>query len=203
MKLNFFLTRSIRFTIYFLLFSSAAALIVSAVVSLDWRYFHDVPIMIYCARLIDSGFVPYKDFFDMNTPGIYFISFFAAKIFGWSDLSFRIFDLLCLSALLFFTALWLKPFGKLASVSSALLFGLYYLNDTPYLILQREYIALLPLSAMLWLTSSVIKLSKSKILFLSGILTGICVSIKPQFILLSLPAVLFFIFRFKFQNPSY
>ncbi len=185
----------IRALIISLLFVSAAALTASAVVSLNWRYFHDTPIMIYCAYLIDSGFIPYRDFFDMNMPGVYFINLLSAKIFGWSDLSFRVFDIVYLCVLSFFTFLWLKPFGKLTSVSGVLLFGLYYINETPYLILQREYFALLPFAVMLCLLIHKSNLSFGRILFFSGILTALTFLIKPHFIILSLPAIGFFIYE--------
>ena len=185
----------IRKLIITLLIVSGAALITSAVMSLSWRYFHDAPIMIYCAYLIDSGLIPYRDFFDMNMPGVYFINLLAAKIFGWSDLSFRIFDIIYLCVLSIFTFLWLKPFGKLTSVSGVLLFGLYYINENPYLILQREYFALLPFAVMLRLLIPKSKLSIGRTLLLSGILTGLTFLIKPQFIILSLPAIGFFIYE--------
>lgn len=195
--MSFLQTKLFCFVIYLLLIVSTGALIVSAAVSLNWRYFHDVPIMIYCAYLIDSGFIPYRDFFEMNMPGVYFCYLIAAKIFGWSDLSFRIFDILYLASISFFTYLWLRPIGKIPAISAALLFGLFYLNDSNYLILQREYIEILPLCIILWLMYSCKKLSKNKILLLTGILIGFGISIKPQFILLSLPPVLFFIFENK------
>ncbi|HMS34119.1 MAG TPA: glycosyltransferase family 39 protein [Ignavibacteria bacterium] len=195
MNKNSFSINIIRTIIISIIIVSAFALIASAVVSLNWRYYHDTPIMIYCAYLIDSGFIPYRDFFEMNMPGIYFINLLAAKIFGWSDLSFRIFDILYLCVLSLFTFFWLKPLGKLTAASGVLLFGLYYLNENPYLILQREYIALLPFAVMLWLIIPKSKLSEGRTLFLSGILISLSFLIKPQFILLSLPAIGFFIYE--------
>ena len=170
------------------------ALLLAIIKSLNWRYVHDSPLMIYSAFLIDRGAVPYRDFFDMNMPGTYAVMWFMGKTLGWSDLAFRVFDLICLVLLGLVTFRWLKPLGIYAAISAPLLFSIYYIEIGPVTSLQREYIALIPLVLMLsivmgdtprrpWARGSTI-----------GLLIGFTFLIKPQFLILSLPALALFFF---------
>src|SRR6188768_2935226 len=61
--------------------------------SLDWRMRHDLPMMMYQAFAMDRfGFVPYRDFFDMNMPGTYATYFAIGKVFGYGDPGVRVAD---------------------------------------------------------------------------------------------------------------
>ncbi len=62
-----------RTAIALVAFAGVVVLIFTAVVSLSWRYVHDSPLMIYAGFLISHGTVPYRDLFDMNMPGTYFV----------------------------------------------------------------------------------------------------------------------------------
>ena len=88
------------FTIFLLLF---------ALWSLKWRIVHDSPIMLYASFLMNKyGFIPYRDFYDMNMPGVHIFNSIFIRIFGLSDLGFRIGDLIYLSAILAATWFWMQ-----------------------------------------------------------------------------------------------
>ncbi len=167
--------------------TSGIVLLSAAVLSLNWRYEHDSPLMIYAGWLVKNGAIPYRDFFDMNMPGTYFIMTLMGLIFGWTDLSFRIFDLIILAGISGFTFLWMRRFGKWSALIAAITFPLWYLHEGPMMSMQREYIALLPLGAMLTAAS----LNKYKYVistsFVIGFLAGIIALIKPQFLLFIIP----------------
>jgi hypothetical protein len=97
---------------------SALVASAAAVKSLGWRYVHDSPLMIYSGFLVERGAVPYRDFFDMNMPGTYALMWFMGKVFGWSDLGFRVFDLLYLAVLSFLTFRWIRPSGLLSALAA-------------------------------------------------------------------------------------
>lgn len=163
---------------------------IAALISLKWRYMHDSPIMIYAGYLMSEGYVPYKDFFDMNMPGTYFVMMVVGRIFGWSDLAFRFFDLLCLASISISTFLWLHQKGKLTAIVAPIAFALWYLGSGPTMSLQREYLALVPFTAVLALScSNNTSLSRIRT-FLSGVLISFTMLIKPQFFLLSLPIII-------------
>lgn len=162
--------------------------------SIKWRYELDSPLMMYAGFLLTSGKVPYRDFFDMNMPGTYFIMAAMGGLIGWSDLDSRIFDLICLVIISGSTFFWMRRFGKLPALAASILFPLWYLREGPSLSLQREYIALVPFSLLLVAATVPGKLNYVLRALLAGFLAGIAFLIKPQFLLLSLPPLLILIF---------
>ncbi|MCC7007541.1 MAG: hypothetical protein IT184_01880 [Acidobacteria bacterium] len=169
--------------------AGAALACAAAVASLYWRAEHDAPIMMYAARLVAHGAVPYRDFFDMNVPGTYFLLAGAASVFGWEDRGFRLFDLLCLCTLALSTVVWMRRVGRLPAAAAAVGFALWYLNAGPRLSLQREYLGLVPVT----LTYALAAMRSSRYLAARvggvGLLAGTAMLIKPQFVLLALPAL--------------
>jgi len=129
-------------------------LLLAAAHSLQWRYVTDAPIMLYMGYLMDvHGYVPYRDFFDMNMPGTYLTYAGIGRYFGYDDLPVRHADLMWLALLLATTALMMRIFGLRALWLAAVLFGLRYLKYRGAMSLQREYLALLPVAlALLCLT---------------------------------------------------
>ena len=168
-------------------------------ISLNWRYVHDSPLMIYAGWLITQGSIPYLDFFDMNMPGTYFVSCLMGALFGWKDLGFRIFDLLLLVNISASTFLWMRNFGKLPALTASVSFPLWYLIQGPEMSLQREYIALLPFSWLLLVATSKNSRYHKARFFLAGMFTAATMLIKPHFLILCLP-VLIVLIREKVDN---
>lgn len=170
---------------------SAGVALIAATESLNWRYVHDSPLMIYTGWLVSQGLVPYRDFFDMNMPANYLVMSAMGQIFGWSDAGFRLFDIICLASINLSTYLWLRNTGKVQALVAPVLFTFSYLGFGPDLSLQREYLALVPFTAMV----AICTFSRDDIsiqgLVISGILSGLALMIKPQFLILCLP-VLFY-----------
>ena len=164
------------------------AAVVAALASLHWRYAHDSPLMIYAGWLVSNGAVPYRDFFDMNMPGPYFAMWAMGQVFGWGDLGFRLFDLLCLAAISIFTYQWLRKMGSWSAPTAPVLFALWYLRGGPWMSLQREYLGLVPLAAMLATATAGREGSISiRRCFFSGVFAGLTLLIKPQFLMLCAP----------------
>ena len=162
-------------------------LVIAAAQSLGWPYIHDSPLMVYAGWRLAQGAVPYRDLFDMNMPGTYFAMWGMGALFGWDNRGFRIFDLLCLSTLALATFAWLRQFGRAPAVAASMLFPLWYLAAGPSTSMQREFLALVPLAMALALVES--PWSPSARFFGTGILAGAAALIKPQFLLLALPAM--------------
>jgi hypothetical protein len=122
-------------------------LLVQAAASLRWRIEHDSPLLLYMAALIGRfGYVPYRDFFDINMPGAYWINLLVGQLAGWNDLGYRMVDLAILATIMACTYLWMRSFNRLAGWASAVVFGYLYLMWGPATALQREYLLLLPVS---------------------------------------------------------
>ena len=163
--------------------------------TLRWRMLHDSPLMLYVALLIDRhDAVPYRDIFDMNLPGTYLVNLALAKTLGYSDLAFRIFDLLHLTALTALTYLWTRRIHRYIAYFSVVFLPLVYLSCGPVMSLQREALALLPFSSSLAVIFNRRPEGRRGRAAIVGLLWGLCALIKP-FILIGAVPVLIHIMR--------
>jgi len=156
-------------------------LIAEAYLSLQWRIVHDGPILFYMGWLIRKfGYIPFRDFFDMNMPGAHWISALLGAVFGFSDPGYRRADLFILAITLLLIFLWLRSFGYLPAWSAAVVFGLVYLQYGPGMSLQREFL-ILPLLLAMLIIFPMRDLSKElRRLIVSGFFLGLAAMIKPQ-----------------------
>jgi hypothetical protein len=168
-----------------------AVLLLACAISLKWRYCLDSPLMIYAGWLCEHGWVPYRDFFDMNMPGTYFVMRAMVMVFGSNDFGFRVFDLLCLASISVSTFLWMWRFGKFPALVASVAFPLSYLGYGPIFSLQREYVALGPFAWALVITTAGTRLNSILQCLLVGLLTSATILIKPQFLLLCFPLLIF------------
>ncbi len=185
---------------FLLLFPLTALLLVVTVYSLQWRMVHDSPILYYSAFLIDKfNFVPYKDIFENSFPGTFLLHLCLGKIFGYSDLAFRVVDILWLLLLSILTWSLLKHFGKYTAWAGAVLFPLIYFSYGPYMSFERDYIGILPVAAAIYAAAFPTSLSKTKRSFLAGTLFGVAAMIKPH-LCLGAPFVILYIVCADFQK---
>jgi hypothetical protein len=163
----------------------------SLALSMQWEMQHDSPIMIYIARLIDGGRIPYVEIFDMNLPGTYAVHVGLARVFGTGDLGFRLADTTLLLALLATTFAALRRVSPVVATTAALLVGCAYLSYGPRRSLQREFLILLPLAASLWAVQTRRPFSRPTRFAVLGLLAGVATTIKPH-AALGLPVFLWF-----------
>ncbi len=161
--------------------------------SLRWRIWGDGTVLHYIAYLINEhGFVPYRDIFDPNLPGAYLFYMAVGKLFGYSDLAFRMVDVAWLTATLTVTWMFMKRVGQMVAAAGCLLFGLIYLGVGPYMGLQRDTIVLLPIAtAILLITQRKAHHSPHVIHLLLGILFALAALVKP-YAAIGLPALLIY-----------
>jgi hypothetical protein len=117
----------------------AASLSLSALLCVLWSWrwplVGDASLMHYMGWLIERGWVPYRDFADMNMPGSYLIELAAMHVFGTGDLAWRLFDfsLLAAAAASFFVMTGrtraTQTDGWLAGLFAACLFLLVHVRD--------------------------------------------------------------------------
>lgn len=149
--------------------------------SLQWRMVHDSPIMLYSAYLIDHlGYVPYRDFFDVNMVGGYAINVLVGRVFGYGDLGFRCADLLWLSAILLVCWRTTREFGWQVAWSAVLIFELAYFHAGPAQSMQRDYLLVLPLAGAVLVATASPRARVGVSVFLVGLLIGIAATIKLQ-----------------------
>lgn len=151
---------------------------------------HDAPLYVYVGYLMHQlHWVPYRDFFDVNPPGIFLFNQAYVSIFGYGDLGFRCVDLICLGAIQVTTWFWLKRLGRKVAWGAIVLFGLAYLGYGPVMSLQRDYVTIVPISTAILLASSIPRLNDVVRCVGIGMLFGVASTIKPH-AAIGLPAVL-------------
>ncbi|GAB4544536.1 MAG: hypothetical protein Fur002_17810 [Anaerolineales bacterium] len=168
----------------------AAFLLVQAAFSLRWQIAHDEAPLLYEALLMQSGRMPYRDFFDFQMPGAY-ISYFLLGLFSnFSPLRLRVLDLAILAALLTVTFLFMRQFGKIPAIAAAILFGLKYLQGGASMSLQREYLFLPFIALALWISFQRAEIQPRESFFV-GVLFGMASALKPHAALGLLPLLIF------------
>ena len=101
--------------------------------------------MVYLGYLVDcAGLVPYRDFFDMNTPGAYVANVAVGRLANYTEAGARVVDLGWLAVLLMVTGALMRPFGRRATWSAVAFTATIYLSEGAPLTLPRE-VLLLPL----------------------------------------------------------
>ncbi len=111
--------------------------------SLSWPLIHDAPLMHYVAWRIGEGAVPYRDLFDMNFPGAYFLHAAVLALLGSGDLGFRVFDLAWLGWTCALLAAYSRSFGMWSASGAALLFAAYHLAGGAWRAGQRDFLLVL------------------------------------------------------------
>jgi len=177
---------------YYIIVPLTGYLIYYAIATLEWRMFHDSSIMMYIAFLIgELGYVPYRDIFDMNLPGSYLIYVIIGHLSGYSDIGFRIADLIFLGIISLGSVLILRKVSWRAAWAAPVIFGILYLGGGPKMSLEREYVMLPFIIFAVVSAVSFDRLPYNLRSFLIGFFFGMAALIKPT-VLIGFPAVLIY-----------
>lgn len=161
-----------------ILFPVAIAL---ALATLRWEYEHDTPLLQYAGLLIEKfGFVPYRDFFETSMPGVFAFHAAIIHLFGAGNLAFALVNLAFLALVLFTAWLFLSRIDAVAAIAFVPLYTIVYLMGGPSIMLQRDGLALLPISAALAIVAMERPGSHMLRQLLCGMLFGVAATIKPQ-----------------------
>lgn len=165
-------------------------LAVEMALSLRWRMTHDAPILHYIALLVDKyGYAPYRDVLETSLPGSYLFHLAIGCTLGWSDAAFQTVNVTWLAALLGVTAALLWPLGRRVAWAGAVLFGLSYLQLGAEMVLQRDYVVILPVTGAALLAARAPRPARAWHALGVGLLMGLVATIKPQ-LSIGLPVVL-------------
>lgn len=171
--------------------------------SLDWRIMHDSPILFYMGFLMDRfGFVPHRDFFDMNLVGSYLTCAAIGHVFGYTGLNLRYADFLCMGLIGLFVAVAFRHFGIRAIWMAVLVFPLRYMNFGPGMTFQREYFMLIPLAAAMAAAFAFPALRPTLRAGFVGFFFGLAASIKPH-AAIGFPVLLVYLFLEASEEGRY
>ncbi|GGG97119.1 hypothetical protein GCM10011586_10480 [Silvibacterium dinghuense] len=94
-----------------------------------WSLVNDAPQLSYLIFLMKHGMKPYRDIIEMNMPGTYLVHFAVLGMLGWSDLAWRVFDVLLIGVIGTAMVVIAWPYSRAAGIFSAVLFALFHGRD--------------------------------------------------------------------------
>jgi len=165
--------------------------------SIHWHPILDSPIFQYIAYKIINGIIPYREIFDMNLPGTYWIHIITIKIFGLNAIGFRIIDLIFLLFILLSGSLILKKYGSIAVLTFIALFTGIHLAGGEANMGERDYFMMGFVGFSMYFIIKYIKKGKNINLFIAGIFIGYAGFIKPTSYILYFLIVLILLIKKK------
>ncbi len=148
-----------------------------AVGSLSRPMFEDQAVLTYFGWLVAHGWVPYRDFFEVNTLGAYVANAAIGWLTGYSEVGARVVDLCWLAGMLVLVAALLRGIGRTAIWAATTFAAAIYLSAGVAVTLQRE-VLLLPFVLAALVLESFAGAARWPALA-AGLLAGIAVTIKP------------------------
>jgi hypothetical protein len=153
-------------------------------VSFRWAIVADEAAMHYVVFLIRHGRLPYSEITDMNMPGTYLTEQWAMAVFGWGDVSWRIYEYLLLAAMTVGATVIAGRERWIGGVYAAMFFILMHGSEGPHVALEREEL----MTALLLGATAALVLGVRKcrpvLVLVYGLLAGLAVSIKPTALLI-------------------
>jgi hypothetical protein len=154
--------------------------------SLGYGPGRDAQLFHYIAHRLIAGDVPYRDLFDYNMPGTYWVHMAIISLFGHGDLAFRLTDLAWLSVSAWVVGWMIWPYSRWLALWAAILWFTHHATTGEGFIFQRDFmIACLALGAsaiILHAQESTRYDTKNHLalLAIAGVLAGYAGGIKPS-----------------------
>ncbi len=153
-----------------------------AVVSVHWRITGDGTVMHYVVFLMHHGFRPYTQITDNNFPGAYYTEASAMRIFGTSDIAWRIYDYFLLAVMTGALIVIARSRDRIAGVFAAGMFITLHAPEGPAFSVEREQIIMVLLLVGYAALFTAVRRSAPALLVILGLTGGIASSIKPTFL---------------------
>ena len=154
--------------------------------SLRWTLIWDAPVMRYTYFLVTRGMHPYTEIPDINMPGCYVLEGWAIAIFGWSDLSWRIYEFFLLAILTLGGMIIGGSRRWFAGIFAATFFIAMHGSEGPNTAVQREEVMLVLLVAATAMFFLAMRHLAPILMLPFGLLAGLAVSLKPGSLLLDI-----------------
>ena len=165
----------------------------TVILSVRWRVMHDASLLAYMGMLVERfGFVPHRDFFDVNMPASHLLFAAIERLVGHSDVALRIVDLAVLALILCPLGFALRAFGARPALTAPVLYGVAYIGIAPFHLLQRESFMLVPIAWAVALLSPSTRVAGPIARAIGcGALVGAAACLKPAMAVDALPIVVF------------
>jgi hypothetical protein len=159
--------------------------------SMKWQIMIDSPVMHYVNFLIDHGRKPYTDITDNNMPGAYYTEALAMRVFGASDLGWRVYDFFLLAsmtgALVLIARGGIRGTGDwVAGVFASGVFLAVHAAEGPKYSVEREQVITVLLVFSYLALFAAVRRRQPLWMLGMGLTGGLATSIKPSFLPLTL-----------------
>ncbi|HZL29068.1 MAG TPA: glycosyltransferase family 39 protein [Acidobacteriaceae bacterium] len=171
--------------------------------TIHWAVITDSAVMHYIVFMMSRGLRPYVDIGDINMPGTYLTERWGMAIFGWSDLSWRIYEFFLMAVL---TVSGMVIGGRrrwLAGIFAAAFFIIMHGADGPFVSMERDELMMVLLVAATAALCLAVRRRSAVLMLLFGLSTGVAISIKPTVapLDLALLAIAFVVVRRRGRSP--
>ncbi len=160
------------------------------VATVHWPIVWDGSVMHYIRFLMSRGFQPYSDITDMNLPGAYLTEGWAMAVFGWSDLSWRVYEFFLIALLTVSGMVIGGPRHWLAGVYTGMFFMMLHGSEGSMMAVERDEVMTILLVAAMACFFIAIRRRQPWVLLPYGLLAGLAASIKPGAVLLDVALML-------------
>jgi hypothetical protein len=173
----------------------AAAAVAVVMFTYRWPLIGDAQTFHYIHLLTERGFLPYRDIPDINMPGCYVMEDWALRLFGTSDLSWRIYEFTLFGVLTLAMIVIARPYDWIAGLFASMIFILEHVVYGAWYAVERdEIMAVLIIVGYAFLFES-LRRGKPWLSFGFGLSLGLAAALKPTaaplFVALLVMAVLY------------
>jgi hypothetical protein len=190
--------RAVRWLRWAAVASLLLSVVLTALWTRHWRVVNDAAQLDYCVFMMDHGFAPYRQLFEMNMPGIYMTNWTVMHTLGGGGVAWHLFDAglmaLLTLAMVAITRAAAQTRDWFAGLFGGVLFALFHARDGAGQMGQRDLIiAVLLIAGYAFLFES-LRRASARWMFGFGLCLGAAATIKPTplpfgFVLLTFAAI--------------
>jgi hypothetical protein len=154
--------------------------------TIHWAVITDSAVMHYIVFMTSRGLRPYVDIADMNMPGTYLAERWGMAVFGWGDLSWRIYEYF-LMAIMTVSGMVIGGTRRwLAGIFAGMFFIIMHGADGPFVSMERDELMTVLLVAATAMLCLAVRRRSAILMLPFGLLAGLAISIKPTVLPLDL-----------------
>lgn len=158
----------------------AIASVIFVLLTYRWPLVGDPQVFHFGHFLMENGFAPYRDIPDINMPGTYIIEDWALRVFGSSDLAWRIYDFSLLAGLTLAMVVVALPYDWLAGFFAGVVFAFAHACEGPRNSAQRDEVMTVLIMVGYALLFQALRRGKPWLLLAFGFSLGLACTVKPM-----------------------
>jgi hypothetical protein len=181
----------------------AAGVLAYFLLSCRWPLVHDAQVLHYVTLLIAHGRAPYREIYDMNMPGAYLTEMAALRLFGHSDLGWRLWDFTLTLVMTGAMIAIARRYHWTAGLIAASVFALIHGADRAYAAAQRDQVIAVLLIAGWAICFESVRLRLPWLMLVALFLTTFAGTIKPTVLPAGLCLLLLALFELHRRSANF